>query len=973
MLNTTSDKTVFKEKAASFIQTVNDEALARAYSLVPELLHDGKREGNEWIARNPTRDDENLGSFKINLSNGVWSDFATTQKGGDLVSLFAETLQKNQLDAANYLADKMGLPRFNSFSSFSAERKSNVAVPSKNRKTPFIHIFPLPADIAKPDLSNLDDPLFHDFELGKPQAVYEYNHALGEFCFFIIRYEYFGDDRKKEKEFRPLSYGNFNGRIGWHRKKPFDFGLPFYKLKYFPDHAKKPVLICEGEKAAEAAIKLFGDRFYVIASAFGSKSQDKTDWSSLKGRDVSIWPDNDEGGKAYAKNVAKILLSIGAASVRIVQISDEFPEKWDLANALPSKMSFEKRDELLFNAPLFELQKEVGVRKQELSLEDEPDTESEASKWIKYPYRITKTHLQYHYMPKGAKEKIWINICGRIEILAMGRSCSSEHWVKYLIWKNMEGIKKEWLMPLEMLVGEGQEIIKMLHTKGLEIFSGWDRKIKDYLQDTKPERNIRTFKLAGWQETQIGNIFVMLDRIYGKSDDEEFMFDGFKNINPFKIKGSLKDWQDQIARHAVGNSKLILALSAAFAPPFIYLLDESNGGIHFRGTSSIGKTTIACCAGSVWGGGGTKGYVKPWRATANGLEGVAKLHNDSILCIDEISQADGNDLEKSIYTLFNGVGKERMNANASLRDSSAWRIIVISSGEISLEDKVKEDSKGSKKAKAGTQVRLVDVPADCGNGLGIYEKIPEGFSGGAELSKHLTKASKQFYGVAIHEFLQELIANIPDAVEFMEITVKEMRQKYLDHGVDGQIDRVFGLFALCAAAGELAIKYDVLPWPKGEAIQGVIACFKAWLNARGGSITQTFEEIALIERAGSFFVTHQHGRFLDFDLLEEKKYESLHQFGKMNQRSIIEKNFNHAGYKFIKDDERFFYLEAKVFKEEICVGMNPKYAADILIKLNVLVPDKNGSAQQSVRISCNKRTERKYVFNSKVLELGTDY
>jgi hypothetical protein len=45
--------------------------------LLAQWLPDGKREGREWVARNPTRPDTHLGSFKTNLDTGIWCDFAT--------------------------------------------------------------------------------------------------------------------------------------------------------------------------------------------------------------------------------------------------------------------------------------------------------------------------------------------------------------------------------------------------------------------------------------------------------------------------------------------------------------------------------------------------------------------------------------------------------------------------------------------------------------------------------------------------------------------------------------------------------------------------------------------------------------------------------------------------------------------------------------------------------------------------------
>jgi hypothetical protein len=70
------------------IRAIARAALAQADILVPQWLPKDKREGPEWVALNPTRVDKHLGSFKVNLESGQWADFATGERGGDLVSLY---------------------------------------------------------------------------------------------------------------------------------------------------------------------------------------------------------------------------------------------------------------------------------------------------------------------------------------------------------------------------------------------------------------------------------------------------------------------------------------------------------------------------------------------------------------------------------------------------------------------------------------------------------------------------------------------------------------------------------------------------------------------------------------------------------------------------------------------------------------------------------------------------------------------
>lgn len=84
---------------------------------IPDLcarwLGDGRKQGNEWVARNPHRADAHLGSFSVNLRTGAWSDFATGERGSDIISLAAFLHHRHadypQLEAARGLMRALGL------------------------------------------------------------------------------------------------------------------------------------------------------------------------------------------------------------------------------------------------------------------------------------------------------------------------------------------------------------------------------------------------------------------------------------------------------------------------------------------------------------------------------------------------------------------------------------------------------------------------------------------------------------------------------------------------------------------------------------------------------------------------------------------------------------------------------------------------------------------------------------------------
>ena len=88
---------------------VNQAALARLPDILHRWLPDGRTEGGEYVARNPTRADRRPGSFKINVSTGRWADFATGSRGGDPVSLAAYLAGCGQAEAARELAAMLGM------------------------------------------------------------------------------------------------------------------------------------------------------------------------------------------------------------------------------------------------------------------------------------------------------------------------------------------------------------------------------------------------------------------------------------------------------------------------------------------------------------------------------------------------------------------------------------------------------------------------------------------------------------------------------------------------------------------------------------------------------------------------------------------------------------------------------------------------------------------------------------------------
>jgi putative DNA primase/helicase len=182
-------------------------------------------------------------------------------------------------------------------------------------------IAPVPDDAPPP-------PSRHP-KLGEPSARWTYSDAIGRLLGFVLRFEASGG-----KEFRPLTLwrpaAGVKPEWRWESWPP---PRPLYGLHDLAQKQTAPVVVVEGEKAADAARQLLPS-FAVVTTPNGSKGAHKADWTGLRGRTVTVWPDADTAGLEYARAVARAAMNAAAASVAIASPPPGVIVGWDAANAL---------------------------------------------------------------------------------------------------------------------------------------------------------------------------------------------------------------------------------------------------------------------------------------------------------------------------------------------------------------------------------------------------------------------------------------------------------------------------------------------------------------------------------------------------------------------------------------------------------------------------------------------------------------
>lgn len=293
-----NDKLDFKE--------INEALLRRSRELLPKWLPGGKIEGREFKCGSLRG--ESGSSLSVNLETGLWADFASNDKGGDLISLYAAIEGIGQGAAAKRLKDDMGY---------------NVKAPNEVVKDfdRFRYGEVIPELVPPP--TGTPPPNTRHPKLGEASHTWCYKSPKGNPMFYISRY-----DTPQGKEFRPWCWAMNSNR--WVNKA-WTQPRPLYGLEFLAAEPEKPILIVEGEKAADAARK-FATGYIVMTWANGASSSTHVEWSTIYKRKILLWPDSDEAGNKAMREIAAILHN-ECPEVKIIDTTN-LPLNWDAADAL---------------------------------------------------------------------------------------------------------------------------------------------------------------------------------------------------------------------------------------------------------------------------------------------------------------------------------------------------------------------------------------------------------------------------------------------------------------------------------------------------------------------------------------------------------------------------------------------------------------------------------------------------------------
>lgn len=207
-------------------------------------------------------------------------------------------------------------------------------------------------------------------------------------------------------------------------------------------------------------------------------------------------------------------------------------------------------------------------------------------------------------------------------------------------------------------------------------------------------------------------------------------------------EGHMEEWMEMYETCVEGNSALELAVMFGLSSPVLAFLKQFKPDlksllIHVSGDSTTGKTTALSLAVSVAGSPNTgdKSLLRHWNGTLSSVMASLENVHGIPIAYDELSTNTHSDLTSLVYSLTEGVGRSRANIDGSLREVGSWSTVMLSSGELSIYNRLTHN--------VGLRVRVFD-----------FENLK--WTDSAEQSEMIKHITSQNYGHLLPTFVDYL-------------------------------------------------------------------------------------------------------------------------------------------------------------------------------------------------------------------------
>ncbi len=280
-------------------------------------------------------------------------------------------------------------------------------------------------------------------------------------------------------------------------------------------------------------------------------------------------------------------------------------------------------------------------------------------------------------------------------VMSRARTAEGKGWSYTIALEDIDGLFSEVTISSVDLLGGGSAGLKILADAGVEICPMSEKTVICFIRGSRPKKRDLLVQSGGWVDGR--NLYVTPHQVIGETGGERVIYRPEMNSpteESMRSRGSLAEWRENVASLAKGNPLLVFSIVSALASNLLRVLGLDGGGFNIYGPSSRGKTTWLMAAASCVGNGcdpasSGDSYIRRWNVTGNAAEALGATHNDNLLALDELGTFLGKGLDALVYNLTGGQGKSAMTASRQLQKQRTWTCLILSTGEISFEQRLK--------------------------------------------------------------------------------------------------------------------------------------------------------------------------------------------------------------------------------------------------------------------------------------------
>lgn len=283
-----------------------------------------------------------------------------------------------------------------------------------------------------------------------------------------------------------------------------------------------------------------------------------------------------------------------------------------------------------------------------------------------------------------------------------------------------------------------------------------------------------------------------------------------------------------------------------------------------------------------------------------------------------------------------------MTRSISLRRKTTWNISYFSTGELTLAEHA---ASAGKRTRGGAEVRLLNIEADAGKDLGLFEDLHGAASPNA-FANDLQHSARRYFGQPFRAFVEQLTLSREEVKRYILQVRRDFIEELVPNTAGGEIRRAAERFALTGAAGELATGWELTSWENGEALETARRCFREWMEKRGTKGSSDLE--AAIRQVRLLLQSQGISRFPRID----RRGTSV--VGDQVAR-------DQAGFRHHNGDGHCeYWIFTEVFKSEFCKGYSVQAVAKELhnrgylrrTETHLTIKERVPGAKDPIRVYC---------------------